>query len=567
MNYMNRILTWVKKHSTFLISLFFAAYFVLGISITPHYGVSTDEPTEHETSLRQYKFAVSKVYFTFTGEQVPQFEESHVWYQNMLQETRDRNYGTFLQWPTMVIEHFYNFTLELPTIYLLRHFLNFMYFVIALICFFALLHERFKNKWLALLGVTIVILTPRFFAESFYNNKDILLASIYIVAIYFSQKFWKQKSILNAVLASVTCALAMNTRVLAIIVPLGFWLLIFVDTLSLKWKIQQNRMKNLLQLLLVIAFPIATFIFFILSHPTSWGRELIFLPEVFAFFSQYTSWTGSTMYFGEMVPYNQLPWHFTLGYFVATTPIVYVLLLIWSLILFCHELIQRTVQSKIQDWWKNLITLDTVMLGLWLAPLAAVIVFQSVLYNSWRHMYFIYFPFVYFMIWGVNFAQKYPRFQKGILLSIAVSFFVTGHWMFKNHPNQFMYFSPLVRSGAAENFERDYWQLSFLPLSQEMLRLEQDTSEKITLWEKDAIHNHIKAMTTVADRERFEFVPNEADAEYAVVHYYNTKERAPWQVWYILNDVVQKREVDNFEIVKEVSVDGFPLATLLRKKQ
>lgn len=553
----------MQKNANKVISAFFILFFVGGLTILSSYGISSDEATERETSLRQYQFAVSKIFSVITDQPVSHFEESHVWYQNYLQGSRDRNYGTFLQWPTLVIEHITGFTLEPTEIYTLRHIFNFTYFFIALVCFFALLNERFKNRWLAFLGVIIVILTPRFFAESFYNNKDILLASTYIIAIYFGNRFWKNKTLLNCLLASVTSSIAMNTRVVAILVPISFLSLMLTDFVRVNWKNTRSQPTHLSILIWTLLFSVFTFLLFIFTHPTSWGRELNFLPEVFKFFSQYSDWTGKTLYFGSFVPYNEIPWHYTLGYFIATTPIVYVALIFVSILTLIYQYIRIFVKQR-NEFISQLLSLDIAMVGFWLAPLVAVIIFESVLYSSWRHMYFIYFPLVYSIVWLFHLAQKSKNLYRILLSILLVSFCVTGFWMVQNHPYQFAYFSPLFRTKAAENFERDYWHLTAQPMMREILELENGSVEKIKIWQNDPLVLHIRAMADQAERERFEFVPTQSAADYAWVLYYNTKETTPWNILYEHSGMTSLRDLGTFEIIKEIRVDSYPLSTLMR---
>ena len=188
---------WLAVNMKTVVFSFFIIYFALGLLIVGDYGISTDEPTERETSLRQYQFAFSKLYFLFTKRQSPGLEHDYVWYQNWLQgSNEDRFYGTFLQWPTVILEHWRGFDAEHfdpQTVYFSRHLLNFVYFYLALVYFYFLLKQRFQKRSLALLGILMIVLTPRFFAEAFYNNKDILFAAFYIITIYFSEKIYSAK--------------------------------------------------------------------------------------------------------------------------------------------------------------------------------------------------------------------------------------------------------------------------------------------------------------------------------------------------------------------------------------
>ncbi len=393
--------------ANFWIIIFFITYFIFGLVIVGDYGISTDEPTERETSWRQYKFAISKIYFVMTKKELPSLVESHVWHQNYLQGSRDKYYGTFLQWPTLALEHLSNFEMPLSQVYLWRHRLNFFYFFSALICFYLLLKQRFKHSLLALIGILMVVLHPRFFAEAFYNNKDVLFAATYIIAIYFGDQWLRKKSWLSLAPWVFASALAMNTRILALIIPL-IYCSADIFQLAQSYIGQKIKLKDIVvRLSQIFMALISIFVIYILTHPTAWGNELNFIFEVFKSFSHYDLWQGTTLYFGKLIPWNEVPWHFIVGYLWATTPIIFSALIIIGLLLYVYNLIRLIIKdfsvirsNKIKfyfgqknNFFYQIFAPDNLVFISFLAPILAVIIFQSVLYNSWRHLYFIYsFP-------------------------------------------------------------------------------------------------------------------------------------------------------------------------------
>ena len=62
---------------------------------------------------------------------------------------------------------------DFSNIYLTAHKINFLLFFSSLIVFFIFCKKIFNNLLISILGVTFIILSPRIFAESFYNSRDI----------------------------------------------------------------------------------------------------------------------------------------------------------------------------------------------------------------------------------------------------------------------------------------------------------------------------------------------------------------------------------------------------------
>ena len=101
--------------------------------------------------------------------------------------------------------------------FLSRHYFNFIIFFIATIFFYRILKLRFNNETYALLGTIFLILSPRIFADSFYNNKDLVFLSFFTISSYYSMKLIKKQNFKNSVKFSLFAALTIDIRVLGIL--------------------------------------------------------------------------------------------------------------------------------------------------------------------------------------------------------------------------------------------------------------------------------------------------------------------------------------------------------------
>jgi hypothetical protein len=115
-------------------------------------------------------------------------------------------------------------------------------------------------------------------------------------------------------------------------------------------------------------------------------------------------------------------------------------------------------------------------------PLLSVMLLGSVVYDGWRHVYFIYPAFVLLSVKGfyalIHFLEKKNFIAGKRILNVFLpaSLIYVAVIMIIAHPYQNIYFNLLVKHPEGK-FERDYWGLSFRKGLEYIL--ETDTSDKI----------------------------------------------------------------------------------------
>ena len=128
-----------------------------------------------------------------------------------------KTYGTLFDLPFAFIEFF---ELNIEKIFLLKHFSLFIIYFISTIFFFLLIKKNLNSKKIAIMGVLILISSPRIFSHSFYNSKDILFLSLMIMAAYFCLELLKNYNFKNLFISCLLCAFASNIRIIGIYLPL-----------------------------------------------------------------------------------------------------------------------------------------------------------------------------------------------------------------------------------------------------------------------------------------------------------------------------------------------------------
>ena len=88
-------------------------------------------------------------------------------------------------------------------------------------------------------------LSPRIFANSFYNNKDLIFLSVSCIFFYYGIKFLDKPSFSKAFIFGIFSALAFDTRIMAIVYIFAFYTIFFLNFLDDE-KIRINKLKNFL---------------------------------------------------------------------------------------------------------------------------------------------------------------------------------------------------------------------------------------------------------------------------------------------------------------------------------
>ncbi|MDO1447332.1 hypothetical protein Q0590_13775 [Rhodocytophaga aerolata] len=450
-------ITWQNKYRKAIIFTFFGLYFITGCIIYNDYGISWDESISRYNGIVTLKYLITKVN--------PELIINNASLQGIpnLHEWKDKDYGVVFEVPLVILENVFGIKNNYsPELYYLRHFCTFLFFYLGVVHLFLLIQFRFNSWHLGMLGCLLFILSPRIFADSFYNDKDIVLLSAFIITSYYLLRYLSNKSFWNAFWLGISMAVTINIRITGIVIPAIAFTFILIDIIKLYpdvKKINQSLSSALLLLITLITF---TIIFW----PYLWENPLQNFLQAFHNMSKFR-WHNHVLYAGEFIWAANVPWHYIPVWIAITTPVVYLIFFITGLIpIFIH-----LWQVKLYLYKNEPQRQDLVITSLFFGPLLAVIVMDSVLYDAWRQMFFLYGSFIYIAIRGVVYVKESAARHKILRIDtlytyvlgaiVAFSLIHTTYFMVKYHPHQNVYFNFLAGNNPGENFERDYWGLSY----------------------------------------------------------------------------------------------------------
>src|SRR3989344_859991 len=427
-------LTLNKRHLYFLTIVFFVFYFFLGLFIFRHYGISWDESTSRDNGLIAYQYVTEQ-----NGD---------------LLTYRDRDYGTAFELPLVMIEKAVGVNSS-QQVYYLRHFLTFLLFFVGTVLFYKIATDRFGHS-LAILGIIFFVLSPRIFADSFYNSKDIALLSGTIIAVFTFLSFTKNPNLRNAVFHSIACAFVVDVRLPGLIIlpiTLGFFAM---DTFLLSARhLWRSRIVMLFLFTVLFCF------FVVFFWPYLWSNPFDNFMNALSNFSHFLRLSDTVLYLGNYTPDRYVPWHYPLVWIGISTPLPYLILFFLGV-----GITVRRFSFNIFSFYKKKCR-DLLFLTWFFGPLLIVIVLNSTLYDGWRQLYFIYPAFLLVVLVGLEglllYLKKKYQLRIIVLVLLVVSLSNVLRFMITNHPYQNLYFNELVGSfeNAKQQFDLDYWGVTF----------------------------------------------------------------------------------------------------------
>ena len=510
-------------------------YGAAGLFLFDDYGCGPDEGMERQTSLVNFRYALHKL-------NLPVSEKAETWMEYLpeLKEYRDRYYGTALHFPLVLAEYFSDFTLSPAQFYGLRHLYTFLNYYVGVICVYRLLVSRFRSHCAGLAGALMMILTPRLFGESFYNNKDLIFLAWYVICTLLSDRWLKKRSLKLSVLLAFGLALTCNTR---------FNGIIFIPVLVFLFLFDGFRKKNFSGWQKLILTLLLSLIFFCLITPNFWENPVQTLFETVQFNMHHPNHgSAGNLFKGVLVDASK-----TLTYIpvwiAVTVPTVYLLFTLAGACWYLVSIVRSAVGFRLND-----IDLTDVLLFLTgFGAVIFIILTHVTIYNGWRHCYFAYPCFVYFAVYFLwNIFRKKAVFLPAVcFVLLCVSFVWNGVWIVRNHPFEYVYFITPIQDRVTD-FSGDYWSIG----SRALLEYITDSDP-----ERMLMVNHAHSQAGSINRG---LLPEEK-RQYLVLTYEDT----PDVDYYIVcRDEIGTVDVvpDGYEKVFSVAVDKDEIGAVFKKK-
>lgn len=518
------------------VHFYFLVAVLIGIFLYKDFGISWDEPISRNNGAVSVKYALEK----FAPGLL--FKDAH--FIPNLKEYKDRDYGVAFEAPIFIIEKSLGLT-QAKDIYQFRHIATYLTFVFGVLALYLLATRRFSDWRIGLLAATFLMCSPRFFAEGFYNSKDIVFMSTFIIATNTMISFIKVLSPQKLIIHSLASAIAIDVRIMGILLVFATMSILMIQLIKREINFRKYITQSTLYLIFTSAFVVVMF-------PWLWDAPITNFIQALKNMSAFR-WGGDVMYMGNYVNATQLPWHYSLVWIAITTPILYLILFIFG----SFRIMINITKANSRIWANSDQMQDVIFFGLFWSPICAVIILHSVLYDGWRQLYFIYPFFILIAIDGFVFIRNLFANKKYFLwmlyFILSLSLVLTARWMYKNHPYQNVYFNNLVNKPIRGKFELDYWGLSNRRALEYILL--HDASPKINVAAGSWMHlEGAGFMLSAKDRERIHFVSSDVNPHYLITNYRG------------VIDTDDRKLLIDHELVHQIKVDKEPILSIYKSK-
>ncbi len=511
----------MKKFSKYGVFLLFALILIIGLAVYDDYGMSSDEVIQRVHVIVSYRWVNQTLFGRNCFKPYAMYGD--------LQDFTDRYYGVAIQIPPLLLEDIYQHVTktEMPfgTVFRMLHLYTFLIYFGGLICFYLLLRNLSGQRRAGVIGVLMVFTFGRFFAQSFYNLKDIAFAALMMAALCLTERVlrdgYKTKWCL---LLAVCSAFLVSVRIVGAIVPLFTLICALVD--------RKNSHKVRTALLICCAYPI-----WLLITPASWTDPIGFSYACALKFSDFSDWNGSIAFAGKLLTKDQVPGDYFLRWICITVPIVWLVLGAAGIIRF---LIRRGDGFRVR----------LLALLLLVFTLGYQAVCRPTVYNGWRHAFYLYPAIILFAVDAVL-APRGKTARTLMYAAVTVCIVYNGVMTAVNHPKQYEALNPIGERVGAD-YERDYWYLSFYDALQWVT--ENDPSEEITLDLED------KAAAWILE-SNMQMLPDSAASRIA----YRPDEGEYLLLSYTKHPGESEIVLAGYEAVHTVSAYGIELTTVYRK--
>lgn len=432
-----------KVKPSIWVALFFIVLTAIGLFTAADYGLPCDEPAERvilQENIKEYAYHL-------LGANSPAIQSYNQHDIGRISESVERDHGQsayYLAAPLLALAD------TAPNLLMiLWHAYTWLWFMAGVFALYVLTRELQLNRLLACATSLILYLSPRFFAEGHYNNKDVVLLSLVLCTLATGARFLREPTVGRAMLFSLAGSLATNTKIVGAF-AWGLMGIAMIVSWSKNGGLTPRRVK--LGGLAIVSYVA----FYAFITPALWTDPLGYFAYVLHNATGFSRWTGVVLFKGAvydpthglLLPHSYLP-----TMVAVTVPIGFLLLMAIGQAYSFFLCIKKDAR----------LPLLMVLSALWLVPMAFVVIKQPLMYNGWRHFYFMYAGLA---AMGGMALQAISRWLgKRRFLRIAASTALALFFLYQaigiaaNHPFQYAYFNALARNPQSD-YEMDYWDVS-----------------------------------------------------------------------------------------------------------
>lgn len=351
-----------------------------------------------------------------------------------------RVYGGLVEFLSVAAQH-----VVTADMWMVRHFVNAAFGWVGIV-FAALMAGRLFGARAGWLAALLLVSMPRYIGESMNNPKDLPFAVLMLVGYYYIVTIKPRYPYLSwphTLKLAAAIALTLNVRAMGVML-LGYaGLAVMLAVVAARdWTpaLLARTAGRVAVMTLLALLGGSVFWPWAQEQPLTRPFEAFFLTTGF-------NWGNPSLFMGQGVGGTEVPWYYLPTWVGLIVPAVVLAGLLFSIV---RVIVERGSRVQLVAVWAFV-----------LLPATAAIVRQLSLYDGLRHMFFIIPPMAVIAAAGWDFvlASAHGRARVAATLALAVLVAEPLVFQIRNHPNQNVYFTPVIGGprGAFGRFDMDYW--------------------------------------------------------------------------------------------------------------
>ncbi len=334
-------------------------------------------------------------------------------------------------------------------VHLAQHLLLHLSFLAGGLFVYLLARRLSGNSLVSLFAMAIFLLHPRLYAHSFFNSKDFAFLVAFIIALYLTHRAFRRQTIPVFVLLGVGVGIAVNFRIMGIVLLAAIPALRTLDLLLAQGWPERKRV-----ILTTGAFTLAAALSVYALMPYLWANPIEHAVEWWTTLSDHPE-IALALFRGTLHASNELPADYVPTWFTITSPpFALALGLIGAGVVLVGAV--RAPRAAIRS---GRLRFGLLLVGCAAAPIAAVVTLNATTYHDWRHLYFLWAPFALLAAFGLAALIRplgRPQLRAAAYGAAGAGLAATLASMALIHPNQQVYFSFAVDRVAPEYLRSQY---------------------------------------------------------------------------------------------------------------
>ena len=456
--------SWIRERVRFhsLALIVCALFLVAGLAIVDDYGVSVDTRTLRFIAISTLDYIL---------------HDNPGW----LRVAADRFHGAAFELPLFLLTERVLGLEDPRQVYLARHVLAHLFFLLGGFCCYLLALRLSGDRLVALLVMLLFLLSPRLYAHSFFNSKDPMFASAFVMALLFASRAFDKGSLGGYRGCGMAAGLLIHLRIMgavlfAVVLVFRAW----------AWFRAEGREARRRATATIGVFALWGGLVLFISLPYLWGEPVGRLAEYWIVLADHPT-VYNQLFRGEEFSSAALPWDYVLRWFAISQPPVTLLLGLLglgALGLAAEGVFRRGADAKPgAAWGAAELRFGVLLAACFALPLVAFALLRPTTIHDWRHFYFLHGPFCLlatFALMGLRqlsargLRKRWVGGAAGALMAAGLG--AAALEMAQIHPNQHLYFNFLVDRKTPEwlneRYETDYWDMALRQGYEHILRRE-----------------------------------------------------------------------------------------------